>query len=381
MKNIAVLGITGSIGTSAVEIIRQHGREFVIMIASCHSQYKALFQYVQEFSIPIAVITDLRLREQVKDIPEGLKLYWGESELCRLLKSADYDIALNAVTGSAGLPYTMAVIETGKALALANKESLVMAGELVYSKQRQTNSPILPVDSEHSAVFQVLHGHTQEEIRTILLTASGGPFRTLPLDKFAEIKLEQALNHPTWDMGVKVTIDSATMFNKGLEVIEAHWLFGVSFEQVRAYIHPQSIIHSMVEFVDGSIHAQMSVPSMQLPILYAFSYPKHIPSNNVKTHLIDLPALTFDRIEKERYPLFFLACEAGKQGGIMPTVMNAANEAAIQLFVKEKIAFNEIFRIIDEQLQRVEFIAHPDLATILYYNHAVYANVIEAYSK
>ncbi|MCL2065736.1 MAG: 1-deoxy-D-xylulose-5-phosphate reductoisomerase [Candidatus Cloacimonetes bacterium] len=361
-KKIAVLGITGSIGESVVEIVKYHSEVFEIVFASANSNLKKLQSIAQELKIKNIFLTD----SQIKIDGVGKA-----TDLIRFIENEDYDILINAISGSAGLPYTIATIKQGKDLALANKESLVMAGHLVSDIVSKKGSKIIPIDSEHSAIFQVLHGHQKSELKNIHLTASGGPFRTLPYEDFQKIELKQVLKHPTWDMGTKVTIDSATMMNKGLEVIEAHWLFDIDYKNIQAIIHPQSIIHSIVEFVDGSMIAQMSIPTMQLPILYALTYPIHYPSDKIKTSLESLSALTFEPICKKRYPLFYLVCEAGKIGGIMPTVLNAANEKAIDMFLQGKISFVDISKIVEESLNKFENIENPDLDTIMNVNEIV----------
>lgn len=274
---------------------------------------------------------------------------------------------------------TIIVLERGKKLALANKESLVMAGHLIakYTK----NNPILPIDSEHSAIFQALGNHSTEEVSELIITASGGSFRDRRLETFNSITLADTLKHPTWDMGAKVTIDSATMMNKGLEVIEAHWLFDMPFNKIKAIIHPQSIIHSLVKFNDGSIISQMSSPSMQIPILYALTHPEHVNFSNVQTDLLKIPALTFREIEPKRYPLFFLALEVGEEGGIMPTIMNSANEACISLFLKNQIGFKDFYSIISETLLSSSQIEHPSLEEIITINDEVYSKIINDKSK
>ena len=341
-KRVALLGATGSIGKSTLQVIQEQADKFELVLATAHSNFSELFQTAQKFKIPTLILTDEKLKTSITDIPSGSKVLYGEDELIRILQDGDFDIALNAISGSAGLRSTMAILQTGKTLALANKESLVMAGHLVKTLQSKHGSKILPVDSEHSAVFQAIGKHPQTEIAKVHLTASGGAFRTLPLQDFDKITVEQALKHPNWNMGAKVTLDSATMFNKALEVMEAHWLFNLEWSQIKAVLHPQSIIHSLVEFADGSILAQMSTPDMMLPILYALSWPERYKSALVQTNLTALPALTFGEITRERYPLFYLGCEAGKIGGILPTVVNAANEAALRLFLERKISFLQI---------------------------------------
>jgi 1-deoxy-D-xylulose-5-phosphate reductoisomerase len=370
MKNLAILGITGSIGKSTIQVVRQHPDKFRIVLASAHKNHQLLFDYAREFEIRhLAITSD---NDPSLQPPSGSILYRGEREMLSLLHTLSLNIVLNAITGSAGLLSSLATISAGIDLALANKESLVLAGHLIKSALAGSSSRILPVDSEHSAIFQCLEGHTASEIKKIILTASGGPFRDLPLDKFKSVTLDRALKHPTWSMGAKVTIDSATMMNKALEVIEAHWLFDVDYGRIDAVIHPQSIVHSFLEFADGSIHAQISNPTMTLPILYALTYPRHIYSNLVNTSILEMPQLTFQPISAERFPLYYLGRECGETGGLMPTIMNAANEAALKLLFAGKINFCDIYPIIDHTCQHNENIASPDLETIIATNHYIY---------
>jgi 1-deoxy-D-xylulose-5-phosphate reductoisomerase len=375
-KRIALLGATGSIGKSTLQVIREQQDKFELVLATAHNNADELCRIADEFDVPAIVITNPLLRQTAVSLPDKCQVYYGEDELIAMLHDADYDIYLNAITGSAGLKSTMAILQTGKTLALANKESLVMAGHLVKELQAQYHSTIIPVDSEHSAIFQAIGNHPEAEVSKVHITASGGAFRTLPLNDFTKITLEQALKHPNWDMGAKVTLDSATMFNKALEVMEAHWLFNLDWSQIEAVIHPQSVIHSLVEFVDGSLLAQMSLPDMKLPILYALSHPERYTSNLVKAKVNALPALTFEQIEPERYPLFFVGVNAGKLGGIMPTVANAANEAALQLFLESKIRFVDIAGIVQTALDQAEYIGSPDLDTIIAINKATYRQVL-----
>jgi len=368
-KKIAVLGITGSIGTSTLEIVRHHHDQFEIVFATAHSDYDKLYEIAKTNKINKIVLTDTD--KKIYHADYEVKLYRGRTDLVELIKNEDFDILINAISGSAGLPYTIVTLKRGKSLALANKESLVMAGHIVKEIIAETGATILPIDSEHSAIFQVLHGHDKSEVRNLHITASGGPFRKLPLKDFDKIDLNEALKHPTWEMGTKVTIDSATMMNKGLEVIEAHWLFDMDYANIKAVIHPQSIIHSVVEFVDGSMIAQMSVPTMQLPILYALTHPIHVQSYKVVTCLESLHALTFEPICKNRYPLFYIACQAGRDGGLMPTILNAANEKAIELFISGQIKFTSIQMVVEKALNKAANINNPDLETILNINNQI----------
>lgn len=373
-KTLALLGATGSIGTSALEVAAE--QRIRISLASAHQDYQKLLAIGRKHQIPCLVLTgisELDLQEKIKKANPDLNIYFGESSLLNALREEDYDIALNAITGSAGLRSTFEILSRQKILALANKESLVMAGHLV--QELKGTQAIIPVDSEHSAIFQAIGKHPLPEIRKLHITASGGAFRDLPLEQFASITPEQALTHPNWSMGAKVTLDSATMFNKALEVIEAHWLFGLPYDRISAIMHPQSVIHSLVEFIDGSFLAQLSVPDMKLPILYALSWPDRVESDLVKTELNLLPDLTFRSIEPERYPLFYLGLEAAKQGGIHPTVMNAAVEAASALFLKGIIPFTGITDLVKAALDRQSPIAHPDLETIIELNRRVFMEV------
>lgn len=374
-ERLALLGATGSIGSSTLEVAAEQG--ISIVLASAHRDYTKLIKIAQQFHIPRIVltgITDNSLQNRLIHEHPDLHIHFGEDELIRLLQNEEYEIALNAISGSAGLRSTFAILQSGRKLALANKESLVMAGHLVT--RIPDMQPILPVDSEHSAIFQAIGAHPRQEIRKLHITASGGAFLNLPLEDFDNITPQQALKHPNWDMGAKVTLDSATMFNKALEVMEAHWLFGLEYERITAVIHPQSIIHSLVEFVDGSLLAQMSTPDMKLPILYALSFPARWPSGLVQTDLLSLPALSFREIEPKRYPLFYLGLDAARQGGIHPTVMNAAVEAASRLFLEGRISFTDMPGLVSQALDRQEVIAEPDLDTIIGTNQRVYHNIL-----
>lgn len=374
-KRIALLGATGSIGKSTLQVIKEQSDKFELVLATAHNHIDDLCKLADEFKVPTLAVTNQDFKHFSLELPSRCKVVYGEEDLLSLLQDCEYDIALNAITGSAGLRSTLAILKTGKTLALANKESLVMAGHLVKDLQNKHHSKIVPVDSEHSAIFQALGKHPANEIRLVHITASGGAFRTLPLNDFDKITPEQALKHPNWDMGAKVTLDSATMFNKALEVIEAHWLFDLDWNQIKAVIHPQSVIHSMVEYVDGSILVQMSQPDMKLPILYALSYPERYASELVNTAVEELPALTFEKIDAKRYPLFYIGVKAGEMGGIMPTVANAANEAALHLFLNHKIRFVDIAGVVQNALEHSENINSPDLDTIVTVNQNTYKQV------
>jgi 1-deoxy-D-xylulose-5-phosphate reductoisomerase len=379
MKKIAILGITGSIGLSAVEVVRNHSDSFRIIYASSLNNYEQLLSLAAEFAIPEITVVNPSLKKVITDIPAQCQITFGEDKMLEKLADLDIDIVLNAISGSAGLCSTFAVLKRGLKLALANKESLVMAGHLI--KKNNVSSEIIPVDSEHSAIFQAIGSHHNNEIDNLILTASGGPFRNLARQDFADITVQDSLNHPIWSMGKKISIDSATMVNKALEVIEAHWLFELPFDQIKVVIHPQSIIHSLVEFIDGSIIAQLSNPNMQLPILYALSYPHRLKSNLNPTNLLQLPPLTFQSVDQDRYPLFHFACKIGREQGILPTVLNAANEAAINLFLNNKIKFTAISPLVQAVVENTCNIADPDLATILETNTAVYEKTLANYHE
>ena len=382
MVKIALLGATGSIGTSTLAVLREQSTQFSLVLASAHSDHAKLLKIAAEFDIPCLAftgITDPATQAEIRAQAPQRRIVFGEDALIGALAETDYDTGLNAISGSAGLRASFAIAERGKRLALANKESLVMAGHLLLPLIKAKGAELLPVDSEHSAIFQAIGAHPRSEIRKLHITASGGAFRDLPLEDFASITVEQALRHPNWDMGAKVTLDSATMFNKALEVMEAHWLFGLPYERIEAVIHPQSVIHSLVEFVDGSLLAQMSVPDMKLPILYALSYPHRLPSELVQTDLTALPALSFAPIDKERYPLYYLGLEVAQAGGILPTVLNSANEAALRLFQERKIGFTQIHGVCAEAVAGFPNEAEPSLENVIHANTEVYRRIIRSY--
>ncbi len=378
-KVLALLGATGSIGTSTLRVLKEQSQYYSLALMTAHQDWQKLLGLASEFGCSMLCLTgieDKALQARIRQEAGEIKLYFGEQELLHLLQDLPYDIALNAITGSAGLKSSFSIISSGRPLALANKESLVMAGHLLAPLAKSKSLPILPVDSEHSAIFQAIGTHPSSEIRKLHITASGGSFRDLPLENFTGIKVEQALKHPNWDMGAKVTLDSATMFNKALEVMEAHWLFDLPYSQIAAVIHPQSIIHSLVEFIDGSLLAQMSSPDMSLPILYALSYPQRLPSTLVTTDLLKLGSLSFREIEEERYPLYYLGREVALEGGILPTVLNAANEAALRLFLERKISFPQIHELVRRTVEAYPNTPCPDLEEIVNCNTRVYREVL-----
>ncbi len=360
-KRIAILGSTGSIGTQALNVIRRHRDRFAVEVLCAGSNADLLIQQALEFDPNAVAIADEGKYAQVSEAlqPRGIKVYAGEGAIADLMEMETVDLVLAAIVGFAGLRPTLRAIEHGKPIALANKETMVVAGSIVTAAALQHRVPILPVDSEHSAIFQCLIG--EGAIDKILLTASGGPFRGRSREQLEGVTLEQALNHPNWKMGRKVTIDSASLMNKGLEVIEAKWLFGVDAEDIEVVVHPQSVVHSMVQFCDGSIKAQLGIPSMETPIQFAFSYPERIESHLPRLDFAQYPNLTFEKPDRKTFRCLDLAYQAIGRGGNMPCVMNAANEVAVQQFIDGKIRFLDIADRVEEAMQRAPFIANPTL--------------------
>lgn len=360
-KRIAILGSTGSIGTQALNVIRRHRDRFAVEVLCAGSNADLLIQQALEFDPNAVAIADEGKYAQVSEAlqPRGIKVYAGEGAIADLMEMETVDLVLAAIVGFAGLRPTLRAIEHGKPIALANKETMVVAGSIVTAAALQHRVPILPVDSEHSAIFQCLIG--EGAIDKILLTASGGPFRGRTREQLEGVTLEQALNHPNWKMGRKVTIDSASLMNKGLEVIEAKWLFGVDAEDIEVVVHPQSVVHSMVQFCDGSIKAQLGIPSMETPIQFAFSYPERIESHLPRLDFAQYPNLTFEKPDRKTFRCLDLAYQAIGRGGNIPCVMNAANEVAVQQFIDGKIRFLDIADRVEEAMQRAPFIANPTL--------------------
>ena len=360
-KRIAILGSTGSIGTQALNVIRRHRDRFAVEVLCAGSNADLLVQQALEFDPNAVAIADEGKYAQVSEAlqPRGIKVYAGEGAIADLMEMETIDLVLAAIVGFAGLRPTLRAIEHGKPIALANKETMVVAGSIVTAAALQHRVPILPVDSEHSAIFQCLIG--EDAIDKILLTASGGPFRGRTREQLEGVTLEQALNHPNWKMGRKVTIDSASLMNKGLEVIEAKWLFGVDAEDIEVVVHPQSVVHSMVQFCDGSIKAQLGIPTMETPIQFAFSYPERIESHLPRLDFGQYPNLTFEKPDRATFRCLDLAYQAIGRGGNMPCVMNAANEVAVQQFIDGKIRFLDIADRIEEAMQRAPFVANPTL--------------------
>jgi 1-deoxy-D-xylulose-5-phosphate reductoisomerase len=366
MKNVVLLGSTGSIGTSTVKVaedLPDHIR--LLGLAAGNNAELLLKQTVRHRPEAISIGDAAKAQELQATLGVSTRVFSGEEGLLKLATLPGADIVLIAIVGTAGLQPALAAIRAGKDIAVASKEILVMAGEIVMREAQKNGVRVLAVDSEHSAIFQCLDGKPPESVRTLWLTASGGPFRTLPKEEFEAITVEQALKHPSWVMGRKITIDSATLFNKGLEMIEARWLFNIDMERVKVVVHPQSVVHSMVGFVDGSILAQMSTPDMCLPIQYALTYPSRVRSDRVQTDLARLGQLTFEEPDAERFPALGLARRAGEAGGTLPAVFNAANEAAVSAFLDRRIKFPQISRIVARVMERHAVVAHPDLAQIL----------------
>lgn len=366
MKKILILGSTGSIGTQALDVIDAHADQFQAVGLAAHHHWQAVAQQIRQYGVRFACMTDAGAAAKLRDAVAGQCLVFsGKVGLLQLIDECGADLVLTSLVGAAGIEPTLHAIASHKDIALANKETLVAAGELVMNEAKKQGVAILPVDSEHGAIFQCLEGRKPEEVDKLLVTASGGPHFKRPLSDFPTITVEQCLKHPTWDMGAKITIDSATMFNKGFEVIEAHWLFSVPFEHIEVVIQPQSIIHSMVQFIDGSILAQLGLPDMRLPIQYAFTYPRRLPVRGAKP--IDwrtLQHLDFFAPDNEKFPSLPLAYAAGKTGGTLPCVLNAANEIAVYAFLDRKISFTRIFSLVQDVMERHQVRHDLSLETI-----------------
>lgn len=360
-KKIALLGSTGSIGSQALQVIEGHPDRFEAYVLTANSRVERLIEQARKFRPEVVVITNEEkydtLKEALADLP--IKVYAGKDALCEVVEDEQVDIVLTAMVGFAGLRPTIHAIKARKTIALANKETLVVAGDLINRLVAEYKVAVLPVDSEHSAIFQCLSGEGSNKIEKILLTASGGPFRHYSMEELAKVKKDQALHHPTWTMGAKITIDSASMMNKGFEMIEAKWLFGVTPEQIEVVVHPQSVIHSMVQFEDGTVKAQLGVPDMRLPIQYAFSYPERLHSNFNRLDFFKLADLTFEKPDRERFHNLQLAFDAIHKGGNIPCAMNAANEVVNLAFRQDKVGFLEMSSIIGQVMDKTNFIEKP----------------------
>ena len=362
-KRIAIFGSTGSVGTQALEVIANNPSLFSAEILTAHNNDELLVQQALKFNPNIVVIGDEKKYNKVKDAlaSTGIKVFAGEKALEETAAMDCYDLMLAAIVGYAGLRPTLKAINSGKAIALANKETLVVAGDIIMRKAVENKVPVIPVDSEHSAIFQCLIGETRNKIEKIILTASGGPFIGRKPNYLVNVKREHALQHPNWTMGAKITIDSATLMNKGLEMIEAKWLFNLKPEQIQVVVHQQSIIHSMVQFEDGSIKAQMGLPDMKLPIQYALSFPKRIANNFPRYDFKKVSTLTFEDPDVKTFRNLALAMEALQKGGNLPCVMNAANEIAVYAFLRNRINFLDMTDVIEKTMQKITFIEKPTL--------------------
>ncbi len=360
-KQIAILGSTGSIGTQALEVIAENDSLFEVYALTANNNIDLLIAQARKFKPEMVAIGNESLYQTLKsalsDLP--IKVFAGADSIAQVAEMQPIDIVLTAMVGYSGLKPTINAIKAGKKIALANKETLVVAGELIQELAAKHNSTIIPVDSEHSAIFQCLSGEGNNPIEKLILTASGGPFRTKTIEELEHVTSAQALKHPNWDMGAKITVDSASLMNKGFEIIEAKWLFGVSPEQIQVVVHPQSIIHSMVQFVDGSIKAQLGMPDMKLPIQYAFTYPDRLKTNFPRFDFDLCSQFTFERPDMERFRNLSFAYYAMEKGGNMPCILNAANEIVVAEFLKDKIGFLQMSDIIEEVLDKADFVAKP----------------------
>ena len=375
-RNIAILGSTGSIGTQTLDVVRQHPDRFDVFMISAGSNAARLVEQARAFQVKHAVICDAEKYPEVREALAGTptQVHCGIEAACGLVTEKEVDIVVASMVGFSGLRPTLSAIRSGKTIALANKETLVAAGYVVMSESRRCGAPILPVDSEHSAIFQCLAAAQGNPLERIHLTASGGPFRTWPREQIEVAGKDLALRHPNWNMGAKITIDSATMMNKGFEVIEAKWLFDVEPERIHVVVHPESVIHSMVEFRDGAVIAQLGCPDMREPIALALAYPERLPLNNKKLDFSALERMTFFDPDMDKFPCLQLAFDAIGRGGNIPCALNAANEAAVAGYLEDRIGFYDIAAVAAETLSRTEFVAEPTLEDIFFTNDAAYAH-------
>ena len=382
-RRIAILGSTGSIGRQALDVIRQHMDLFEVELLTANNSSELLISQAKEFNPNSVVICNEERYKEVADAlqPHYIKVFAGMQSVCDLVGSESIDIVLTSMVGFSGLSSTIAAVKAGKTIALANKETLVAAGEIVMKLASEHRARILPVDSEHSAIFQCLMGSAGADIEKIHLTASGGPFRTWNKEDIAKATRAQALNHPNWSMGSKITIDSATMMNKGLEIIEAKWLFGTEGDKINVVVHPESIIHSMVEYADGSVIAQMGHPDMREAIQFAFSFPERLTLDNRKLDFAQLGSLSFFAPDFEKFPALGLAYEALRIGGNMTCIMNAANEAAVAAYLQDRIGFYQITDVVRECMQGADFVAEPDLDAIFATNEETLIKAREIISR
>ena len=362
-RTIAILGSTGSIGTQTLQVVEEHPDKFEVYAITANTRVDELIQQARKFMPEAVVIADdskyPKLKEALADLP--IKVYGGYESICQIVESKPIDIVVTAMVGFSGLRPTINAIKAGKAIALANKETMVVAGELINELAMKHQTPILPVDSEHSAIFQCLAGEMNNKVEKLILTASGGPFRTFTKEQLEHVTVQQALKHPNWSMGAKITIDSASMMNKGFEVMEAKWLFGVGAEDIEVVVHPQSVIHSMVQFGDGAIKAQLGTPDMRLPIMYALTYPTRLSSSFERIDWNTLKELTFEKPDLELFPNLQHAYTALAQGGNIPCVVNAANEICVAAFLEERIKFTDMPKLIARAMEKATYILKPTL--------------------
>ena len=366
-RTIAILGSTGSIGTQTLQVIEEHPDKFEVYAITANTRVNELIQQARKFMPEAVVIADeskyRQLKEALADLP--IKVYGGYESICQIVESKPIDIVVTAMVGFSGLRPTINAIKAGKAIALANKETMVVAGEMINALAIENRTPILPVDSEHSAIFQCLAGEMQNKVEKLILTASGGPFRTFTKELLEHVTRQQALKHPNWSMGAKITIDSASMMNKGFEVMEAKWLFGVGAEDIEVVVHPQSVIHSMVQFADGAIKAQLGTPDMRLPIMYALTYPTRLTSSFERIDWNTLKELTFEKPNLELFPNLRHAYTALAEGGNIPCVVNAANEICVAAFLEERIKFTDMPKLIERAMEKATYILKPTLEDYL----------------
>lgn len=384
LKNVSILGATGSIGTQTLDVIRKEKDKFKLIAITANKSYEKVIEIIKEFKPEFIGMMDensyIKVDEYCRNNFPYIKVMGGAESLNIAATLQKINIVVTSVVGMIGLVPTIKAIRAKKDIALANKETLVVAGEIVMKEAKEAGVRILPVDSEHGAIFQCLQGNKQEEVEKLLVTASGGPFRGRSLTELEDIKPEDALKHPKWNMGKKISIDSATLMNKGLEVIEAHWLFNVDFDHINVVVHPESIVHSMVEYIDGSVISQMATTDMKLPIQYALNFPKRNKSVVSKLDFYKLRKLTFEKPDMETFKCLKLAYEAGRRGGNMPTILNAANEVVVDLFLNNKISFLQIQSIIEECLNKFDYVKDINLDTILETDNKVREYIIGKYN-
>ena len=378
-RTIAILGSTGSIGTQTLQVVEEHPDKFEVYAITANTRVDELIEQARKFLPEAVVIADEskypKLKEALADLP--IKVYSGYESICQIVESKPIDVVVTAMVGFSGLRPTINAIKAGKAIALANKETMVVAGELINELAMKYQTPILPVDSEHSAIFQCLAGEMHNKVEKLILTASGGPFRTFTKEQLEHVTRQQALKHPNWSMGAKITIDSASMMNKGFEVMEAKWLFGVGAEDIEVVVHPQSVIHSMVQFGDGAIKAQLGTPDMRLPIMYALTYPVRLPSSFERIDWNTLKELTFEKPNLELFPNLRHAYTALAEGGNIPCVVNAANEICVAAFLEERIKFTEMPKLIERAMEKATYILKPTLDDYLETDKEIRAMVKE----